>query len=220
MKRVLIVASTRVYGQALAAKLLLMNEIASVATAPTVDDALEEAARSRPNAVLVDVPVSEGKRLVGGLQQSGLSDTHVLAYAVPELTHEILAWAAIGVSGCLTRDVDIEELVSAVVEVRDGDIRCSSAVARLLFRYIRNPNGSVTATENTAGLTPRQGEIARLLADGLSNKEIASVLSIEFPTVKNHVHQIFERLGIHKRAEVGEWFNLLSSASRAPGRLA
>jgi DNA-binding NarL/FixJ family response regulator len=75
-----------------------------------------------------------------------------------------------------------------------------------------NPGPAVGAS---ASLTGREAEIAELVADGLSNKAIASVLSIELATVKNHVHSVLEKLGVHSRGEAAAKLRLARVDQRA-----
>jgi two-component system nitrate/nitrite response regulator NarL len=204
MSRILVVAPTRIYREILADSLLRMSSVDAVANAATVEQGLAEAEVFSPEAVLADLPVVDGYRLIRNLAKRS-STPRVIALGVSDEVNEIVSWARAGAAGCVTHDAPIGELELAIVGVLNGRVRCSSTVAGVLFNHVR----ALAMTEARTGggplLTPRQTEILRLLADGRSNKEIALALSIEVPTVKNHVHQIFEKLGIRRRTEASNW---------------
>jgi DNA-binding NarL/FixJ family response regulator len=83
-----------------------------------------------------------------------------------------------------------------------GEMLCSPQMAATLLRHVTALAAQRRPERLRAQLTERQSEIVALIADGLTNKEIASRLCIELPTVKNHVHTIFARLDVRRRSEV------------------
>jgi DNA-binding NarL/FixJ family response regulator len=112
-----------------------------------------------------------------------------------------VACAAAGVSGYVLHDEPHEELMKAVLAVARGEIWCPPRVAAVLMRRM-GPHGSTPDMPlGTARLTVREREILALIDGGLSNKEIARKLSIEVRTVKNHVHNLLEKLRVHRRGE-------------------
>jgi DNA-binding NarL/FixJ family response regulator len=153
---------------------------------------------ARPDVVLVDA--IERVDLVLALEiPSAAGDAHVVALVAPERVEDLLAWAGAGVSGFLSWEASPEQLVESLRRAARGESPCSEDVADALLRRVRqNPGGSF-ASEGS--LTGREAQIAELVADGLSNKAIASRLSIELATVKNHVHSILEKLRVHSRGE-------------------
>jgi DNA-binding NarL/FixJ family response regulator len=153
---------------------------------------------ARPDVVLVDA--IERVDLVLALEiPSAAGDAHVVALVAPERVEDLLAWAGAGVSGFLSWEASPEQLVESLERAARGESPCSEDVADALLRRVRqNPGGSF-ASEGS--LTGREAQIAELVADGLSNKAIASRLSIELATVKNHVHSILEKLRVHSRGE-------------------
>jgi DNA-binding NarL/FixJ family response regulator len=90
--------------------------------------------------------------------------------------------------------------LEAVRAAARGEVSCSPKIAGFLFRRI-----AALSTARSSGasppLTAREAQIVRLLQQGLSNKMISRSLGIELPTVKNHIHSIFAKLGVHRRAE-------------------
>jgi DNA-binding NarL/FixJ family response regulator len=113
---------------------------------------------------------------------------------------DVLTCAEIGISGYVTRDGSLCDVVSAITAAVRGEVRCSPKIAGLLFRRV-----AALSTErrghSAGGLTARETQIVRLLQEGLSNKMISRSLGIECATVKNHVHSILGKLGVHRRAD-------------------
>jgi two-component system nitrate/nitrite response regulator NarL len=126
---------------------------------------------------------------------------------------EIMTCAEAGIGGYLLREDPYAQLVTAVLTAARGDVWCPPPVAAVLMRRV-GPRG--TGPEVSAGpgrLTARERQILGLIDDGLSNKEIARRLSIEVRTVKNHVHNLLEKLRVHRRGEAAAL--LRSHAHRA-----
>jgi two-component system nitrate/nitrite response regulator NarL len=110
----------------------------------------------------------------------------------------VIAWAEAGVSGLLARDVDVDEVAQAVETTARGGTVCSPPLAALLLKRMAR---SAEERPVTSPLTSREREIAKLLEQGLSNKEIAARLEIELATVKNHVHSILTKLNARRRGQ-------------------
>ena len=134
----------------------------------------------------------------------------VLAINVPVSEREVIACAEAGIACCLTAEASIEDLVAALFSVARGEAPCSPWTAAVLTRRVaalareRRPAPAVPVPADppaSATLTLRELQVVELVDQGLSNKEIASRLCIELPTVKNHVHRILEKLGVRRRAE-------------------
>lgn len=125
----------------------------------------------------------------------------VIAYAVSGGYSEVVACAEAGVAGYVLQDDSQAELVRAVETAAAGDVWCPPRVAAVLMRRM-GPNGAASvAPAGAARLTVREREILALIDEGMSNKEIARKLGIEIRTVKNHVHNLLEKLHVHRRAE-------------------
>jgi DNA-binding NarL/FixJ family response regulator len=142
----------------------------------------------------------DGLRLVHELQAVA-PDAAVVATAVADTDGEIVACAEAGVAGFVTRDQSLAEAVRVLESVACGESRCSPRTAAALLRRVAVLSAQREPPGLPDGLTPRECEIAELIARGCSNKEIARELCIEISTVKNHVHHMLEKLGVRGRAE-------------------
>lgn len=124
----------------------------------------------------------------------------VLAFGVLPTENVVLALAEAGVVGFIDGDAALDDLVAAVARAQRGEATCPPAIIMMLLQRIAAlANRSPVAPQ--AVLTSRERQIVQLIAEGLSNKEIARRLSIEVATVKNHVHNILEKLQVNRRSD-------------------
>ena len=199
MIRLLLVDEIRLYLEGLAQ--LLRNEpgIDVVATAAGADEAVRALREQRPDVVLLDVALPENAWLVRGLI-TAVPGTRIVALAVPDSEQEVVALAEAGIVGYVTRAASVGDLVAVVQAVTRGETLCSPRMVASLFQHI----ATLTLKQSPANesrLTQRELEILELIEEGLSNKEIARHLTIEISTVKNHVHNILQKLNVSSRTE-------------------
>jgi two-component system nitrate/nitrite response regulator NarL len=197
---VLVCAQVRLYRDGLAEALARRPECDLVGTAATAADASALFERLRPEVVLADVSSTDGLVTMRALRGAA-PGARVLALGVADDDDQILACAEAGVSGFLTRDTSLDELVAAIGSAVCGELACSPHMAAALLRRVGSLAAECRREPATTTLTPRQAEVLDLLEEGLSNKQIAAQLSIELATVKNHVHSILDRLHVTRRAE-------------------
>jgi two-component system, NarL family, nitrate/nitrite response regulator NarL len=216
MRRALLVTPSRVYCESLRQALEATGEAAVVGVATSADEAIAEARRLRPDALVVDLPLADARRVSTTLRH-GASPPRIVAFDVPDDEQQILAWARLGALGCITRDAPLAELVAAVVGVGDGEGWCSARAASALLRYARNSREATPSAVETT-LTRRESEILRLVGEGLTNKDIAHVLSLSVSTVKNHIHHIFQKLRIRRRRDAASWIGLADASLGDDGR--
>jgi two-component system, NarL family, nitrate/nitrite response regulator NarL len=200
LTRVLIVAEIRLYREGLAEMLHAEPEIEVVATAAGADEAVRALREQQPDIVLLDVAIPENAWLVRGLV-AAVPGTRVVALAVPEAEQDVLMWAEAGVAGYVTREASVEDVVAAVQAVARGEVLCSPRMVATLFQRIATLALERSPQSIESRLTSRELEILDLIDQGLSNKEIARRLTIEVSTVKNHVHNILDKLNVSRRAE-------------------
>jgi DNA-binding NarL/FixJ family response regulator len=214
---VLVVSDVRLYRHGLAEILARHEGIDVVGTAASADDALT-AARGHPTAlVLVDVTMPGGVEEIRTVVRA-LPAAKVLALTVADDEEQVIAWAEAGVSGYVTRESSLEELVAAIHGAQRGEVICSPRLAATLLRRVRSLSAGVAPSAGgEPPLTARELEIVDLLDAGLSNKEIASRLFIEVATVKNHVHNILEKLRVRRRSEVGAMLRARRAGSGSVG---
>jgi DNA-binding NarL/FixJ family response regulator len=201
-----IVGGSRLYRDGLAQMLAGRRDVTVVGTAPDADRGVELVRSTRADVVLADVAQPESLPELRRLTSMG---PPVVALTVPETTGAVIACAEAGIVGFVTREGALEDLVGAVKSASRGETACSPRTATILLGHIqalgrhRRPPEPEPQTDAAGRLTRREREIAVLIDQGLSNKEIATRLFIEVPTVKNHVHNILEKLRVRRRLDVG-----------------
>lgn len=200
LARLLILGEVGVYREALAGSLGRDERFEVVAVAPGVEEALEVLDHVEADVLLVDTRTTEGADAVRALAAAA-PQVKIVALAVPEVEREVIAVAEAGASAYVTPDGSMEDLASAVQSVGRGEVLCSPGMTAGLFRRVAALARERRLDPIEEKLTARELDVLRLIEEGLSNKEIAAALSIELPTVKNHVHRILEKLHVHRRSE-------------------
>jgi len=200
--RVLIVSGIRIYREGLALALRSRAEIVCVGTAADAVSAAAAARSAGPDAAVVDVAMSDAFAAIRAITPY----VPTLALGVGGDDLAVVQCAELGVSGYLTRDDTLADVAVAVERVTRGELLCPPEVGAALLRRMR-ALGPAPAPSGPAGvrLTAREMEIVELIGQGLPNKSIARRLCIELPTVKNHVHNVFEKLGVSRRDEAAAW---------------
>ena len=133
---------------------------------------------------------------------SGTSPIKAVWIGVPDRESDIVPCIESGAAGYIPTDASIDDFVHIVSAVARGESWCSNRFAAFLYSRIREfADEKRPDAREEAQLTARELEVIELLAEGLSNKEIAGRLTIETQTVKNHVHHLLEKLSVHKRMD-------------------
>lgn len=125
----------------------------------------------------------------------------LLVFNVVDEDSTIIDCVQVGASGCVLQDADLDEMLAGIHAVAAGVAPCSARVVTSLFRYVagrRDESHPVLA----ASLTNREEQVLQLVAEGLSNQQIAVRLDLRPQTVKNHVRRVFEKLDVHSRLEL------------------
>ncbi len=181
----------------------------------TAEEALAEIPRLKPDVVLMDIhlPGESGIACTAQLKEK-LPDVQVIIVTVYR-NHELIFQALqAGACGYLLKRSSPEELLKAIAEVQSGGAPMTSEIARMLVEaFQKKPSSSVSGD----GLTQRESEILVLLAEGLSNKEIAERLKISYDTVRAHLRHIYEKLHVVGRTAAVRKY--LKSSDSATARL-
>jgi DNA-binding NarL/FixJ family response regulator len=163
--------------------------------------AVQRARHARPDVVLMDVrmPELDGIAATGELIAER-PETKVVILTTFETDDYILGALRAGASGFLLKRSSPEELVAAVLTVAAGDALLSPSVTRrVIDRVAGQPLVRERADARLKELTPRERDVFELIAQGLSNREIAATLTVEETTVKSHVKRLLMKLGARDR---------------------
>ena len=181
-------------------------DIEVVGEAPDGRQALDLAGHLAPDVVVMDIrmPVMDGIEATRRLVREGSgAEPRVLVLTTFDADENVVEALRAGASGFLLKDVTPTDFVAAIRIVAAGDALLAPGVTRrLLDRYADRlpPVNEVRAAE-LRELTERELEILRLMARGLSNREIAGQLVLAEPTVKTHVSHVLDKLGLRDRAQ-------------------
>jgi len=181
-------------------------------TASHREEILTRLAEAPPDIVLVDFVMPEAASIVAEIRRRTPS-VKVVAITLGDTETEVIQLAEAGVAGYVLPDGSLDDLIIAVESAVRGELYCPPRVAFTLLRRVGAiALGSATAKQSDAApspvdeLTGREREILQLVAQGMSNKQIARQLGIEVATAKNHVHNILRKLHVHRRIEASDWY--------------
>ena len=208
--RILIVSAIRLYREGLAQVLAHIDSLTVVGQRADRRATLACIPEIAPGVVLLDMSTPESQALAREIKAMAPS-IPIVALGIAESEAEVLACAEAGIAGYVTRDESVDELVAMVNSVVRGELCCSARVAGSLVRRVAALAAQRDPALAEMRLTDREFEIGNLLEQRFSNKEIAVRLGIEVATVKNHVHNLLEKLNVHRRADAAR---LVGSARR------
>jgi len=209
---ILIVDHQTLFRQGLQELLQVEEDLAVVAQAGTVDEAVASVTHTKPDVILLDVelPGTDSATTLERIRRTS-PDSQIIALSVhddPLVVQELLR---LGVSGYLLKTVSWQELVSAI---RGVVAESNGEANRVIVSISRD---SLAQTGDTGPLSGREREILRLVAEALSNAQIAKRLSITEGTVKQHLRKIFDKLDAVSRIDA---VNKAAAASIIPARSA
>ena len=201
MIQIVIVTDIRLYRDGLASHLQGQALFEVTGLAASASEGLAVAEQLRPDLLLIDLTIPNCHSAICTLRARAPT-TRVVVLALPDDEQQLLAFAEAGVAGFVPREASLAELVLALESVARGELLIPPRAAGVLLRRVATLAAGVPPGTDVPTLTAREAEIARLIDDGRSNKEIARGLGIEVATVKNHVHHILAKLRLTRRGEV------------------
>jgi DNA-binding NarL/FixJ family response regulator len=169
-------------------------------------EAVEKAAESLPDVVLMDIrmPRSSGIEACRAMKEAAPS-AKIIILTISDEEEDLFEAIRAGASGYLLKDIPLDEVAEAVRAVHGGQSLINPSMAGKLlseFATLARKNGEPRAQEVPAPkLTDREMQVLKLVARGMNNRDIAKELFISENTVKNHVRNILEKLQIHSRME-------------------
>jgi DNA-binding NarL/FixJ family response regulator len=202
--RLLISDSLRVFRECLTSFLVKQKGLAVVGQAEDIEETLQMTKQINPDVVLIGSSLNKGEALKLTYEISTTyPDSKVLIMGLSEIEQTVFEFIEAGASAYTLKHGSLEELVKAIEGTCRGEAVCSPRIAySVSARIAQLSRSNFNRSEiHHSLLTEREEEVLQLLADGLSNKHIAARLCISLSTVKNHVHNILEKLDVRNRAE-------------------
>jgi DNA-binding NarL/FixJ family response regulator len=200
--RLVIADHRQLFRDCLAGVLAAEKELEIVGKFASAQEALEHLGGTSAEVLLLGVEsLGDGVRRLVHEVCGRHPEVKVILLGREETDDSVLDCLEAGASGYLMRDQPLADLRSAIGVVMRGEIACTPRVAHSLYQRLSSLGRERRRREKLdfLTLTPRELEILRLIADGLSNQEIAHRLFLSVHTVKNHVHKILETIGVHSR---------------------
>ena len=206
--RVLVADDQRLMREGIASLLSIQDGIEVVGTATNGREAIEQALALRPDVILMDVrmPVMDG---VAATQQlcRQLPGCRVLMLTTFDDEEYVIEALRAGASGYLLKDIPAQDLAKAILAVHRGIYQLDPTIAEKVVASLRppaptpEPAPSNPLIAGSGELTSRELEVLRQIAQGATNREIAAHLIISEGTVKNHISNILNRLGLRDRTQ-------------------
>ncbi|MFJ2257369.1 response regulator [Streptomyces sp. NPDC087844] len=200
--RVVVADDQTVVREGIVMLLGLLPGIEVVGAAADGEEAVQLVAELDPDVVLMDLrmPRCDGAEATRRIR-SEHPRTQVVVLTTFADDESLFPALRAGARGYLTKDADGDEIVRAVRSVLSGDAGLSPGIQRRLLERLSEPEVAAPAQEAPDGLTLRETEVLVLIAEGLSNQEIARKLQVSTATVKTHINNLFAKTGLKGRAQ-------------------
>jgi DNA-binding NarL/FixJ family response regulator len=204
--RVLLADDQRLVRESLGTLLGLLDGIELIATASDGEEAVALAAEHRPDVVLMDLrmPRVDGIEAIARLRDTQ-PDVRAIALTTFADDESVLGALRAGARGYITKDASGDDIHGAIMSVAAGEAALDPAVQHHVVAALSGDQASATLSHTSPelpdDLTPREAEVLSLIAEGLSNAEIADRLVVSTTTVKSHINHLFAKAGLRDRAQ-------------------
>jgi len=198
--RLAIASPVRLVREGLVATLRGRDRIVVVAAVSPDQEGVGTIVAAEPEVVLVDLGQTEAVS-AARLLRAAKPEAKLVAFALDEIDTDVFACAAAGFSSYVPRESSADELHRALLDAFDGRMSCAPHITAAMFRRIADLTGVAVPGAPLHALTSRESDVLALTEKGFSNKEIARRLTISSATVKNHMHNILQKLQVARRGQ-------------------
>jgi DNA-binding NarL/FixJ family response regulator len=206
--RIMVIEDNRVLCDGITAMLNGQPDMHVAATIGSGNNVLLKASRIEPHVILMDMGLKNFKEspVVESIRKK-MPEAKVIGMGFVPSQSDIVEFVEAGASGFILKDATVKEFLGTIRSVAQGVKVLPPSLTDSLFSHViefalKRGNGKLP---NAVRMTKREREIIVLIADGLSNKEIAQQLNIATHTVKSHVHNIMEKLALHTRLQIAKY---------------
>lgn len=201
--RVLVADDHTIFREGLCRLLEAEEDITVIGEAGTGKECLALVKKLEPDILLLDLGMPEVNGLTVLSELGGPeSDIRTIVLTASEEERDYVETVRRGARGIVLKAAATERLLEGIRKVHRGEIWIDQRVAADVMKAMSQPGGARAMRGGRDLLTPREGEIVALVTQGLRNKEIAEKLSISEQTVKNHLQNIYDKLGVSDRLEL------------------
>jgi len=207
--RVLVVDDHTLFRRGIAAVLANQEDLEVVGEAIDGLEAIEKAKAIAPDVILMDLnmPRCSGLEAIQALQTE-MPQVNVLVLTVSDKEADLFAAVKFGARGYILKNTEPDELINAILQIAQGGVIVSPLMATKLLTEFKDLSAGVEREfiqGTDADLSPREGEVLQLVAQGASNKKIADSLFISENTVKTHLRNIMEKLHLVNRSQAAAY---------------
>jgi DNA-binding NarL/FixJ family response regulator len=208
--RILVIEDNRVLRDGLTLMLDQQADMHVVSTIGSGNNVLLKANQANPHIILLDVGLKNLNELsVVVSVRKNLPEAKVIGMGFIPSQSDIVEFVSAGASGFILKDATVKQFLETIRLVAKGEKVLPPSLTDSLFSHVVGlalKNGKAKNI-NAVRMTKREREIIVLIADGLSNKEIAQRLNIATHTVKSHVHNVMEKLALHSRLQIANFLH-------------
>jgi DNA-binding NarL/FixJ family response regulator len=216
---IILVEDNRLLREGLVAMVSRQEDLRIVAALGDRENVLQRVQQLKPRIVLLDLGLRNHNslRLVEAITKEHPSVKVIVMDLLPAEA-DVIDFVKAGAAGFLLKDATFEEFLKTLRLVADGVSVLPPPLTDLLFSQIVNhvARRDKALLSSAVMLTKREREIIRLIADGLSNKEIADQLNVATFTVKSHVHNVLEKLALRSRVQIASYYAKEGTRSADP----
>lgn len=205
--RILIVDDHILFREGLSGLLRSQADMEVIAECGTVREAVDLALQAHPDVILMDYSLPDGTGLEATRSILAVDpQIQIIFLTVHDNDERVIAAMRAGAKGYLLKNLSVSKLLASLRALQRGEAAISrTMMARILAEFAQTTPAPTQVPSPLVGLTSREIEVLQELADGITNQEIATRLFISENTVKNHIHNILEKLSLHNRREAIEF---------------
>lgn len=210
--RILLIEDNRLLREGISALLKKQPDMNVVTTVGNGENILALISKLNPNIVLLDLGLrSQNSLQIVKLVKKNFQETKIIVMDLIPLQADVFEFVQAGVSGFMLKDISVTEFLKTIRSVYEGSQvlpphLTGSLFSQIVEHAINGLNRSVI--EDSVRMTKREKQVIELIADGLTNKEIAQQLHLSTYTVKSHVHNILEKLALNTRVQIAKHAHL------------
>ena len=200
--KVLIVDDHKLISEAWTSLLKDAPGISVIGNADNENDAFDKAVQLRPDIILMDINLGQGSGIEATIKINDvLPKTKVIGLSLHDDITYVKKFLAVGAKGYLTKNTNKSELISAIHEVNQGNLFIGKEIKDRYFTSLLNMDTATSQKE----LTMKEIEIVKLIANGLTSKEIGVKLFLSPRTIEKHRHNILKKLSLPNAAQLSSW---------------